>query len=132
MKILEFLSFEGRARRNEFWKFVLIVQLPAQIVVGCVMAYLVAKHGTCRLICSEMSRADICCFFGGIITLGVVSVLSLGVTVRRLHDLNLSGWWLVVIITLNSITILRIPALVIGVVVLGCMPGSDGRNRFGD
>lgn len=132
MKILEFLSFRGRAGRNEFWKFVFIVQFPVQIVIGCVMVYLVAKYDTCRLTCSEMSCADICCFLGGMIALGIVSVLSIGVTVRRLHDLNLSGWWLVVIIVLNSIKVLRVPSLVIGGIVLGCIPGSGGCNRFGE
>jgi uncharacterized membrane protein YhaH (DUF805 family) len=47
---------------------------------------------------------------------------SLAVAVRRLHDIDRTGWWLL------------IAATAIGTLVLiywACLPGTSGRNRFG-
>ena len=56
--------------------------------------------------------------------------------VKRLHDLNLSGWWLLV---LPAIMLLAGMAGIerwslatwLGVIVLGFVPGVRGDNRFG-
>jgi uncharacterized membrane protein YhaH (DUF805 family) len=47
---------------------------------------------------------------------------SLAVSVRRLHDIDRTGWWVVIGLT------------VIGTLVLiywACRPGTPGSNRFG-
>ena len=48
---------------------------------------------------------------------------ALSVTVRRLHDLDRTGWWCLIpfIPIIGSIVIL----------VFACMRGTDGTNRFG-
>jgi len=51
-------------------------------------------------------------------------VPALALQVRRLHDLNLSGWWLLV-------DLLPYVGWAMMVVVL-LLPGTRGRNRFGD
>jgi uncharacterized membrane protein YhaH (DUF805 family) len=48
---------------------------------------------------------------------------SLAVTVRRLHDTDRSGWW----ILLNLIPI--VGALI--VLIFTCLDGTPGDNRFG-
>ena len=70
----KYATFSGRARRKEYWMFVLFNTL----------AYFVAA------ILDEM-------FGGGAISgLYALAVLvpTLAVLVRRLHDTNRSGWWL--------------------------------------
>ena len=49
---------------------------------------------------------------------------SLAVTVRRLHDTNRSGWW--VLITL----IPYIGGIIL--LILLCLKGTEGDNRFGE
>jgi len=132
MERASFFRFSGRANRTQFWKFVLIVQMPIQLAVGGVMAYLAIKYGSCRLVYSQMSFLDVCWFCLCAVALVLVTVLSMPITVRRLHDLNLSGWWLLLILGLNSIKVLRIPLLLIFVVVMGCIRGTQSHNRFGD
>ena len=47
---------------------------------------------------------------------------SLAVSVRRLHDIDRTGWWVLIGLT------------VIGTIVLiywACLPGTPGSNRFG-
>ena len=70
-------------------------------------------------------------FLLGLISAGFISMIisllvffpSLGLTVRRLHDINFSGWW----VLLGFIPI--IGAIVL--IVFACLPGTEGENRFG-
>ncbi len=77
----QYADFEGRARRTEYWMFALFNFL-AYFGVLIVSGLLNNLFGT------EM--------FGGLIFLYVVFsfVPSLAVTVRRLHDVGKSGWFL--------------------------------------
>ena len=48
---------------------------------------------------------------------------ALAVSIRRLHDIDKSGWW-----------VLLTPIPLIGLVffvILGCLPGTKVENRFG-
>ena len=58
------------------------------------------------------------------IILSIVTFMpSIAVSIRRLHDLNKSGWWL-----LLALTIIGIIPLFIWIV----SKGTQGKNRFGD
>lgn len=105
-------DFRGRARRKEYWLFVLL-----QLVV--VVAALVLGF---RLLPDE--NLD-----DGIVGLPLAYVAIFGLPtlaaqVRRLHDADKSGWWVVVSI---------IPYIGLGWILwLMVQPGSWGPNRFGD
>ncbi|NBQ13843.1 MAG: DUF805 domain-containing protein [Proteobacteria bacterium] len=76
-----YATFTGRARRKEYWMFVLVNCL---VVAGLVIIESVirgANSGTAILA-----------------NLYLLAVLlpTLAVAVRRLHDTNRSGWWLLV------------------------------------
>lgn len=74
----KYAVFEGRARRSEYWYFVLF-NLLISIFLGIIDYLLFGSHG-----------------FGllrGVYSLAVL-VPGLAVSVRRLHDTNRSGWWL--------------------------------------
>ena len=71
-----YTNFSGRARRKEYWYFMLI-----QIVLVIVAMILdVIMFGT-----------PIGLFYV-VVVLGLL-LPSLAVTIRRLHDTNRSGWW---------------------------------------
>ena len=100
----------GRAGRPEYWYFVLIYLL-------CLVGLLVLDTivGT--------ASADGLGVFSGLFSLGVL-VPSLAVGVRRLHDIDRTGWWL----------LMSLVPLIGGIVLLvfACQRGTQGPNRYGD
>ena len=98
-----YVNFAGRAIRSEYWYWVLFV-----IVVSIVASIIDAVLGTT--------------LFNPIFSLAVL-LPSIAVGVRRLHDLDRSGWWLL----LGLIPL--IGAIVLIVWFVG--RGTPGANRFG-
>ena len=72
----KYVDFSGRARRTEFWMFTLF-----NIIISVVLGILDMFLGFGLL--------------GGIYALAVF-LPSLAVGVRRLHDTDRSGWWLLI------------------------------------
>lgn len=76
-----YATFEGRARRREYWYFALVNAL---IFAAFAIAMSAAASG---------GRSPTTAFAGyGIFAL-LVLLPSIAVTVRRLHDTGRSGWW---------------------------------------
>lgn len=91
----KYAVFNGRARRQEFWTF-LLFNLLALIV-------LVSIDGAVGL--ADQSGAGL---LSGLYALAVL-IPGLAVAVRRLHDTNHSGWWLLVgVVPLVGVIILLI------------------------
>ena len=76
----KYAVFDGRARRSEYWYFTLI-----NIGVVLVLAVLDAMI-------RKVTGINIG-ILGTIYGLGVL-LPAIGVSIRRLHDTNRSGWWL--------------------------------------
>ncbi|MFC4870211.1 DUF805 domain-containing protein [Negadavirga shengliensis] len=72
----KFAQFTGRARRSEYWYFVLF-----NLLIGLGLVMIDAFMGTA--------------FLNMIYSLLVI-VPGLAVSVRRLHDTGRSGWWLLI------------------------------------
>ena len=109
----KFFTFSGRAPRSEYWYFYLF------FVLAIVVAVLIGGA-------TSAARSDEGGEYGGLVTMAAVLVLffpQLSVTVRRLHDLDRSGWW----------WWLSLVPLVGGLILLVwfCMKGTDGNNRYG-
>ncbi len=79
----KYAVFSGRARRKEYWYFFLFNLL---ITIAFLAIDMVAG-----LYNSEIGLG----ILSGIYTLAVL-IPSLAVTVRRLHDTNRSGWWILI------------------------------------
>ena len=98
-----YANFNGRASRQEYWMFNLF-NFIFTIVVG---------------------------FIDGFLSLGFLSLLyvlailipGLAVLVRRLHDVNKSGWWFFI----NFIPIIG----AIWMLILLCTDGNPGENSYG-
>jgi uncharacterized membrane protein YhaH (DUF805 family) len=109
----KFFTFAGRAPRSEYWYFYLF------FVLAIVVAVLIGGVTSAAL--SDESGE-----YGGLVTMAAVLILffpQLSVTVRRLHDLDRSGWW----------WWLSFVPLVGGLVLLVwfCLKGTEGNNRSG-
>jgi uncharacterized membrane protein YhaH (DUF805 family) len=102
-----YVNFSGRAVRSEFWYWVLFAIL-ASIVAGLIDLALFGAEGSSPI----NSLVGLALFLPG-----------LAVSVRRLHDLDRSGWWILLgLIPLVGIIIL---------IVWYCQRGTVGVNRFG-
>ncbi len=79
----KYTVFGGRARRKEYWYFFLfnLIISVALIVADMVTGLYNSEFGIGLL--------------SGIYTLAVL-LPALAVTVRRLHDTNRSGWWILI------------------------------------
>lgn len=101
--IKNYVNFGGRARRSEYWSFVLI------------NAFFV-------IVLSILDG-----FIGIRITSGLYSAFvlipSISVQFRRLHDIDKSAWWLL-------ISLIPIVGAVI-LLVFSLKAGTEGENRYG-
>ena len=79
-----YFKFSGRATRAENWWWVLFT-----VLAGIVLAVLDTLTGT-------MGMFGDSGLLGGLFELGVI-VPSLALGVRRLHDINRTGWWLLLV-----------------------------------
>ena len=99
----KYAVFDGRAGRQEFWMFVLF-----SVIVSIIVT-----------IIGNVIHLP---FLGGLYGLAVL-LPSLGVEIRRLHDIDKSGWWVLI----------GLVPLIGGIwlLVLLCLAGKPGPNRFG-
>ena len=81
----KYATFEGRASRSEYWWFYLFF----------VILFIVLDVFDGILFHKAMGQVGI---LGGLFSLAVL-LPSLGVAVRRLHDVERSGWWLLLALT---------------------------------
>lgn len=108
-----YANFEGRARRSEYWHFTLVNIL---IILGLYAFLIVAI----------VTKIEVISILSLILMIGFSIALiapSIGVSVRRLHDTNKSGWWyLIGLIPFGGIVLL----------VFYCTEGDRNNNEFGE
>ncbi|ENW32011.1 DUF805 domain-containing protein [Acinetobacter lwoffii] len=85
--LTNYANFSGRARRKEFWFFMLFC-----VILGIVTEVIDTVLGTKPLVNSLLNLA--------------LLVPSLAVGARRLHDVGRSGWWQLLTLTVIGILVL--------------------------
>jgi uncharacterized membrane protein YhaH (DUF805 family) len=132
-----FLSLRGRVSRQEFWLGYVGLVLIALILMRAVHtgdAYFIPGDGSDTEIWQDEP-----------FSFGWLEFISLALTwpiiaiyAKRLHDLALSGWWLLLlpavafVAGLSMSSRLHVAAYCLLILVLGFLPGSHGPNRFGE
>lgn len=98
-----YAKFDGRAGRGEFWWFAL-----ANVIVAIALAILIA-----------ITNFFVILYIGYVIA---VIIPSIAVAIRRLHDTDKSGWWLLIgLIPFGGIVLL----------VFYILEGTAGPNQYG-
>lgn len=98
LKVLtNYAGFSGRARRSEYWYFFLF-----NSIISFVLSFVGELVGF-RMLSYVYSLA--------------VLIPSIAVGVRRMHDVNKSGWFL--LIPIYNL-------------VLACTSGTNGENQYGE
>ena len=111
-----YATFSGRASRPEYWWWVLSVIL-VMIVAGFLDAFVIAP-----LLGFDAGDEAAGQPLSVIISLAIL-IPNIAVGVRRLHDIDRTGWWMLI----SLVPILGFIALLYFFV----QPSSDGDNRFG-
>jgi uncharacterized membrane protein YhaH (DUF805 family) len=105
-----YAGFSGRARRMEYWMFTLI-----NVLISIGLAIVDVMTGMASPV---TGLGVLSCIYAL-----AVFVPSLAVSVRRLHDTDRSGWWLLIAF------IPLIGAIVLLVFML--LDGTPGDNKYG-
>jgi uncharacterized membrane protein YhaH (DUF805 family) len=135
LPLKRYAEFTGRSRRKEYWMFVLLC-----VCIGIVLYLIDGLLGLRGMIGP----------YGPLLLLFDLAILvpSIAVGIRRLHDTNRSGWWLLIlyapalismllpmmgIINLSLAMILSIISLIglIVLIVFFVLEGTKGPNQYG-
>jgi len=119
-----YVNFSGRATRSEYWYWVLfiaLVQIATLIIDLAINARMAAGISDLASVIAAVAAG----FYGVAAAIfGLATIIpSFAVTIRRLHDLDRTGWWI----------FLPLIPIVGGIVLLiwYCSKGTEGPNRFG-
>ncbi|GAC1484102.1 MAG: DUF805 domain-containing protein [Flavisolibacter sp.] len=115
----QYVDFSGRARRTEYWMFILFNVIYALSAMAVDNALGITFHFT------GPDGAQVSILYGFIYVLYSLAVFlpSFAVAVRRLHDVGKSGWMLLV----GLIPIIG----AIWLLILFCTNSQDGTNKWG-
>jgi uncharacterized membrane protein YhaH (DUF805 family) len=161
MPLRRYAEFSGRSRRMEFWMWKLFTFL-----VGMAFYVVIMIAGGAALMAGG-DPGDVMAAGGAIMVVALIYAFfglaifipDLAVTVRRLHDTNRSGWWILApvvpyvvailaglagvasgsrdgtgagaIVIVALVCMLAVFALAITLVVFLFLEGTRGPNRFG-
>ena len=108
LALKKYAVFSGRSTRSEYWYFLLFIVILA-VLIGAVSAL------------NEPGADGASNVLFGLFLLAVI-VPTFAVTVRRLHDIGRSGWWVLInFIPLGGVVIW----------ILAALPSQPGVNRYG-
>ena len=106
----KYAVFDGRARRKEYWFFVLF-----NIIFALVLAFIDGMVGTFD---PESGYGVLSGIYGL-----AVFIPGIAVSIRRLHDTDRSGWWILICL---------IPLIgAIWLLILFVLDGTAGQNQYG-
>ena len=111
LPLKKYADFSGRASRSEYWWFYLLI----------IIAYVVAM-----IVDSVIGTDQALGPYGIVMAMLMLALLipSLAAGVRRLHDTERSGWWLLIVL---------IPLIgVIVLLVFFVSGGTAGANKYGE
>jgi uncharacterized membrane protein YhaH (DUF805 family) len=117
MPLKRYADFQGRSTRMEFWMFflfVMIVMVVLQVLMGIMFASSMSVDPQTGVVTGGGGAG----IFAIIIWVFYLAILvpSIAVGVRRMHDQDKSGWFIL------------IP---IANLIFYCMPGTAGPNKYG-
>ncbi len=154
LPLKRYAEFSGRSRRMEYWMFVLfqvLVTLVFGLVFGVAIGSAFSGRGAGNF-GALFASMGIAFMVFGLFWLGML-LPTIAVAVRRLHDTDRSGWWLMLyvgpyllmivvqllvfaaqspgLIVINGLLSLVWLVAAIVLIVFMCLPGTVGANRFG-
>ena len=126
LPFLRYFDFNGRSRRAEFWLFLLLIGIVVFVLAELErMLGLVVNYDAVSADPSGLSSYEVHIHAGYLTGLFLLATIIpyIAVAVRRLHDRDRTGWWLLIgfVPLIGAITLL----------VFFVRRGTVGPNRFG-
>ena len=124
MPLKRYAAFDGRSQRQEYWMFVLFLFLV--FMAGLIVMFMVAAAVDTSSYGGKSTEAPTAIIVGILLLVLLylaVFIPLLAVQVRRFHDQDLSGWF----VLLGFIP--YVGGLIL--LVFMCIDGTPGPNRFG-
>ena len=120
-------DFAGRSTRREYWMFTLvliIVSFLVAILDAVIMGFVAGfSQGMGLVEGSAQGEASPTQFLTLSNAFSLITLIpSISVGVRRLHDIDKSGWWLLISLTVIGILL---------IIYWACVPSDEGDNRYG-
>jgi uncharacterized membrane protein YhaH (DUF805 family) len=101
-----YATFSGRAPRSEYWYWALFILIVSVIAMAIdLMVFSASGYNP----------------VGTVVSLGLL-LPNISVAVRRLHDIDRTGWWFLIAFTIIGIILL---------IVWACQKGTAGPNSYG-
>ena len=110
-------DFTGRSSRREFWMYTLVIFV-VSFVLGVVDGFL---FGAFEPVPEGESFVMPTVSFSNAFSL-ITFIPSLSVSVRRLHDINRTGWWLLILLTIIGLVL---------IIYWACVRSDEGDNQYG-
>ncbi len=125
MFFARYVDFQGRSRRSEYWWVVLF-----NLIVFLVLFMPIIIIGGFNPETGTMGPLGYVIF--GVMGLYGLAIIipSIALFIRRLHDINQTGWIYLGIVIAGFIPLLNIVASV-AQIVIACIPGTTGPNKYG-
>ncbi|MGA7886199.1 MAG: DUF805 domain-containing protein [Acidobacteriaceae bacterium] len=108
----KYAQFDGRSRRKEYWMFALVNLLLSIALCACILVSFAGRSAALGIAFAILA---------GLYGLAAI-IPGIAVTVRRLHDIGRSGWWLLIAL---------VPFGGIVLLVFYCLDGTPGPNEYG-
>ena len=126
LPLKRYFEFSGRSRRKEFWMFFLfqVILLVIASFVDIALGYGSTDSSVSTV--DGYSASASMTSSGPVMLIVALALLipGLALAIRRLHDTDRSGWWLLIgLIPLVGAIVL---------LVFYCLEGTAGPNRFGE
>ncbi|KGF10958.1 hypothetical protein HMPREF1633_07595 [Tissierellia bacterium S5-A11] len=122
----KYVDFDGRASRAEYWKFILLYCVILSVAnIAEFWEWMLTYMITAQVGHSPHAVDDVG-MGGGMITTIVTILLflpTLAVSIRRLHDIGKSGWWI-----LGQLVPLIGPLVLL---YFSVKPSEKGTNKYG-
>ncbi|MEO0467261.1 MAG: DUF805 domain-containing protein [Pseudomonadota bacterium] len=118
-----YTDFQGRSQRSEYWWVQLFNLFVVGVPVALAFAIGIGSNG-------EPNPIGIGLF--GIVGLYVLAIIipSIALFIRRLHDINQTGWIYLGLLVAGFIPVVGLLAS-IAQIVIACIPGTQGPNKYG-
>ncbi len=124
MFFARYVDFQGRSMRSEFW-WVALFNFIVIVVLGGLAFGLGGNFDT-----GDMNPIGMVLI--GVLGLYYLAIIipSIALFVRRLHDINQTGWIYLGLIVASVIPVIGFIAS-IAMIVIACIPGTKGPNKYG-
>ena len=110
-------TYEGRASRSAFWFMQLFIALICGVFPNLFVLVLYSINNDPNFVSGIIDASALALF---LLFVGAFLV-TLSSTIRRLHDIDFSGWWFLLII---------VPLGGIFLIIFACTSARPGPNRF--